>query len=498
MPIDPTIIGRLQVPQMDPLGTIGKANQVGQGILQNRLLQQEVEGKLAEGRAAQSAIDKVTGQFDPDAFMKGLAADPLGAQRAPAAAVTAQQQRKAQIDAQVAELTRKREELGLTEAQGKVISGGLLPFIEQSSRKDAQGNPVAPTVEGFQNALINIITQLGPAADQNVVGRARALLDAAKQDPTKIMDLATGAVLLGNPSAETVNLLKGPVSTVDTAGRTVQQQISPLTSEVNTIGAVEKERSPTERAALVPVYDPATGKTEMKRSGEIMGDDPTGQKPVAIQSAPALGEAEAGSAAVQQASSLRAAADKVPEQQAALKNIRDVVDNFKPGAKTNWIYAANALATQMGLGSKEFKERIKTETAAQEEFNKLATQFVNQQMGALGGSGTDSKLESAARGTPNEFMSKEGIKGVTSLMMGLNDATAAKNRAWQAWLASGKPAASYDRFATQFNEIYNPRVFQSVYMDEKQRANMLKNMTPDDRKQFQKDWTTAKRFGWIK
>ena len=188
-------------------------------------------------------------------------------------------------------------------------------------------------------------------------------------------------------------------------------------------------------------------------------------------------------------------ADKAtPEVKAALKNIRDTVGGFTPGSKTNYIYGAKALATQLGVATPQ----VKDEVAAQEEFNKLATQFINQQVGQLGGTGTDAKLESARHGTPNEFMSSQGIQNVTSLMMGLEDAVAAKNTAWEKWQAAGNGPASYPKFVEQYNKLYDPRVFQSQYMDAKQRATMLKGMTKDEQAEFRKNWTAAKKFGWIK
>jgi hypothetical protein len=135
--------------------------------------------------------------------------------------------------------------------------------------------------------------------------------------------------------------------------------------------------------------------------------------------------------------------------------------------------------------------------AGQEEFNKLATQFINAQVGALGGTGTDSKLDSAMKGTPNEFMSKMGIQNVTSLMLGLEDATAAKAAAWQKWLSSGKGAETYGQFQTQFNKLYDPRVFQAQYMTDKQRQLMLSSMTKDERAKYQNAFIFAQKAGWM-
>jgi hypothetical protein len=220
-----------------------------------------------------------------------------------------------------------------------------------------------------------------------------------------------------------------------------------------------------------------------------------GKDGVPVGLAPGVGEAAsaAGAASAKSAQGLMEAADRAPQTKAALANMRDALTTFQPGPKANWTQMVGALATQLGVAPPKVVEGV----AGQEEFAKLATQFIGNQMSALGGSGTDSNLATAAKASPNEFMSREGIMGVTNLMLGLEDATLAKNGAWQKWLGAGNGPESYGKFQTEFNRYYNPRVFQSVYMNDKQRATMLQNMSKVDRERFQKDWTFAKKAGWI-
>jgi len=216
-----------------------------------------------------------------------------------------------------------------------------------------------------------------------------------------------------------------------------------------------------------------------------------------ITTALAPGVSEAAGAAAEgsarQAQGLMEAADRVPTNKAALTNIRDSLATFTPGPKANWTYMIGALAQQLGVAPPKVTEGI----AGQEEFNKLATQFINAQVGALGGTGTDSKLESARHGSPNEFMSKLGVTNVTSLMLGLEDATAAKATAWQKWLSAGNGPDTYGKFQTQFNSLYDPRVFQAQYMNDAQKTAMLKGMNKDDRAKFEKAWTFAQKAGWL-
>lgn len=494
--IDATIISNGLKPQQPRgLETVGRLQTIQQGVLQNRLLGQEVGGKEALGRAVTANTDKETGETDWDKAAADLSQDPQGAFKIPEFAASVLERKAKEIANETAKAGLTKAQLETSQAKFKAV-GDWAAMVAAAGSKD----PAALTPQSIIGSAKTNLLDAGfiNAADESEREQLLAVMSQFGTDPKQNAEILKRVFLQSNATTEGINLALGAATQVDRGPEIVTQRTAPLTGETEVLSTMQKGRTPSETAALVQRYNPATKQMEMVPSGQIIGDMPGSAPPIAVASAPPLGVAEGASASaagsVKQAQDLSVAADAVPAQQAALKNIRDVVDSFKPGAKTNWIYAAKALATQMGIAPPQMKDEV----AAQEEFNKLATQFINQQVGALGGTGTDSKLESATKGTPNEFMSKEGIKNVTSLMMGLNDATLAKNTAWQKWLSSGNGPESYGKFASQFNAIYNPRVFQSVYMDDKQKALMLGNMTAKERTQFQKDWATAKAAGWIK
>lgn len=492
--IDASIIGGLKVPENNPLETVGKLQGLQHSVLQNRLLGQEIGGKEALGRAVTANTNPETGETDWDKAAGALSQDAQGAFKLPEFAAQV-------LDRKAKEIANATAKAGLTKAQLETSQAKYKAVGDWSAAIAAAGakDPAMLTPESIIGSAKTSLLDTGliNAQDPQERDQLLAVMSQFGKDPKANAEILKRVFLQSHATSEGVAMALGTPSQIDTGQQILTKQTAPLTGETTLNSVVDKVRTPSETAALVEVWDPVQKRYVKKTSGELVGDAPKGQQPVSI-AGPALGEPEAESAAagasVKQAQELRAAADAVPAQQAALKNIRDTVDSFKPGAKTNWIYAAKALATQLGVAPPQMRDEV----AAQEEFNKLATQFINQQVGALGGTGTDSKLESATKGTPNEFMSKEGIQNVTSLMMGLNEATLAKNAAWQKWLDSGKSPGSYGQFQTQFNAIYNPRVFQSQFMADKQKQTMLNNMTPAERKQFQKDWTTAKSVGWIK
>lgn len=493
--IDASIISGLKVPQNNPLETVGKLQGIQQGALQNRLLGQEIGGKEALGRAVTANTNAETGETDWDKAAGALSQDAQGAFKLPEFAAQV-------LDRKAKEIANATAAANLTQAQLKTSQAKYAALGDWATAAAASGSrdPNGLTPESLMGGIKSGLIDTGIIDVKNPQERDQLLAVASQfgPDPKANMELLKRLILQTRATTEGIGMVMGAPTQVDRGPEIVIKQTSPLTGETVTDAVIPKGRTPSETAALVDVYDPVTKQMVKKPSGQIIGDMPGNAAPISVASAPPLGVAEAETAAatkgVEQAEALRAAADAVPNQQGALKNIRDTVDSFKPGAKTNWIYAAKAMATQLGIAPPQMKDEV----AAQEEFNKLATQFINQQIGALGGTGTDSKLESATKGTPNEFMSKEGIQNVTSLMMGLNEATLAKNAAWQKWLDSGKSPGSYGQFQTQFNAIYNPRVFQSQFMTDKQKSLMMNNMTAAERKQFQKDWTTAKSVGWIK
>jgi hypothetical protein len=106
--------------------------------------------------------------------------------------------------------------------------------------------------------------------------------------------------------------------------------------------------------------------------------------------------------------------------------------------------------------------------ADQESFNKNIYNLVQSQFKALGGTGTDSKLESASHTSPSEFMSQVGVKNILSLLKGNQDAVQAKAKAANAYVLANGPQ-SMPAFNEAWNQNFDPRVFQFKYMTPEQR-----------------------------
>jgi hypothetical protein len=220
--------------------------------------------------------------------------------------------------------------------------------------------------------------------------------------------------------------------------------------------------------------------------------------PTGITVGQAPGEAESSAktkiAGAEQGISLQKQAEGVPIRKGMLANLEDAIDHFKPGKGAEWENVAKNFANRNILPT-AFQFDPKS-IASQEEFNKQATQLAQQQFAALGGTGTDSQLSSAFKSNPNSELSKQGNKGIIQLLKGNEDALAAKNAEWQKWQATHGPS-DYAGFQQQFNQTYNPRVYQAQYMTPDQIQDMRKNMSEKDQAQFLKDYVALKKQGHI-
>ena len=136
--------------------------------------------------------------------------------------------------------------------------------------------------------------------------------------------------------------------------------------------------------------------------------------------------------------------------------------------------------------------------ASQEQFNKFSNLVAQSQFKALGGTGTDSKLNSASSTSPNEYLSSQGNKGIIQFLKGMQDAVQAKDKAWADWQAAGKGGPeTFAAFSRDFNKNFDPRVFQFKYMTPEERQKVFSKMPEAERKQFSKDATRARLEGWV-
>lgn len=226
-----------------------------------------------------------------------------------------------------------------------------------------------------------------------------------------------------------------------------------------------------------------------------------------ISGAPAAGLAPGvGAAATKTAetsadlgNALTTAANEVPQTRAILDNLERTLKDFTPGPGADYKRIAKAFANTVLPESwqKEGSILDPKSVSSQEEFNKLAYNLAQNQFQALGGTGTDAKLNSTMHTSPNELMSKNGVQGVIQLLKGNTDALAVKAKAWNAW-KKVHGEESYSDFSDDFNQNFNPRVFQFKYVPKTDRQKWYAAMSPEERRSFEEAASYALAKGWIK
>lgn len=244
-------------------------------------------------------------------------------------------------------------------------------------------------------------------------------------------------------------------------------------------------------SAIAPT---AAAPTFAERYGAAFGGAPrAGLEPGVAAAATATAEnsAKLGNALV-------TAANEIPQTRSILDNLERVLPDFTPGPGADWRRVGKALANTVIPDSLKDKIGFDPKSiASQEEFNKLAFNLAQNQFQALGGTGTDSKLDSAMHTSPSEMMTTLGNKNVMQLLKGNADALKIKAREWNKY-KKDHGEDSFAEFSDQFNENFNPRVFQFKYIPKAERASWYKAMSPADRRQFEANLDYADSKGWTK
>lgn len=210
-----------------------------------------------------------------------------------------------------------------------------------------------------------------------------------------------------------------------------------------------------------------------------------------VGTAAPVGYAQDIEANVARAQELEKSAQNFPARKALLGNLEALNKQFVSGPYSKEISLAKKASNQV-LGTNFGEDKIK----AQEEFGKNAFQLAQQQFQALGGTGTDSKLGSAMSTSPSELLSQQGNEGIIHLLKGNEDALKVMNNEWQEYKQL-HGVGSYGTFVTEFNNHYDPRVFQAKYMTKEEKKQMIKGMSDQERQVFFSNYDSAHDRGWV-
>lgn len=492
--VDVSSYPRPQPPQ-NPLDQILKVGQVADTL-----------GGIEVGKGMQAAIQP-DGSVDRNALAQILKQTVAGSMAAPKALTAIEHLRNAGHQADAAGLQNFNTRMGLiASATAHIIDDpskeGVmrgLSFLANPNNGASKVGLGIPQLVDAQKQFYDAKGNLKPPGE---------LVKIAKQINTQALQ-SQEALRLHLPQAENVDtgqriVTAGKGSPANPAiGRTIQKEVEPGATQP---GA---NNQPTFRGTQPPstgadVQMPTSGGKPVKLAQP--GDGTTYGVPRGGSASPPPGfqtatEGEAQNSA-RMAAELQTANNEAPATKAIIGNLEKEAKNFTSGPLADYKRIGKSFAiANLPIPSSLKKEGAMfdpSSVADQESFNKNIYNLVQSQFKALGGTGTDAKLDSASHTSPSELMSQVGVKNILSLLKGNQDAIEAKTKAWNAWKKTNGPQ-SYPEFAQDFNSKFDPRVFQFKYMDKPQRQEYFNKIdNPEERAELKRRVEYAHDAGWVK
>jgi hypothetical protein len=549
--VDPRIALGFQQSQNNMLQNFMQAGQVISALSQAQANNEMLQARRQIGAALQNSIDPVTGQLDTQAFMGAISRNPMAGFLAPEALAQARAAQLGQLQVQQNQaalgmrrldnlsqvLTGLLENPQLTRAQVVAAVGRVLALPEAERPFSAQ------TAAAFLGDL--------PEDPRAIRQKLMEVAGSVRENQLRLLDFL--------PRPHAINL-GGNVGMIDLNPRTApglpgsRLEITPTPGELNeprTFIGPSGEPRQGRAADVFPMTGgmgspapgpgqvvPGTGQTtpgtgQTTPPGQTGAVQPPGaQSPgrqigsgrypspdinppgstarppttvppqapggVAIGLPPGRQEAMEmeGQRSAQYSSDLASRARFAPENIANLQQMRGLLRQVTTGGPVPSIM--RRVVTALNAMLPENMRIASDGIAYQEEFVKLAERLAQQQRLAFAGASQASnmELESARIASPNEGISNLGNDRIIAHLLGNEQAILVRNRAWQQW-RNVNGAESFMQFEAAFDRDFDPRVFHSMFMSPQDRARMVRDMTPGDRRRFENAVRAAIRNGWV-
>lgn len=457
------IASRLVAPKIDPLAIAGQAQQVQQGALQNRLLNQQIGGKEALGRAI-TANTGPNGETNWQGGLADLAKDPQGAFAVPELAANVQQR-----DLMVANIAKARTQAGdaAIDNFGKKLELGANGVIGLLSRGETTKDAATTMVKGLiSTGLFN-----DEHSQKELVGFYQSLGD----DPAQNKQLMEAFVMRAKPTLEAIAMTKGNPTQIDSGPQIDIVRTPLLGGKPESVGHVTKGLTPSEEIAPNLNVTDDTGTPGVITKGATAAAQASGQAPAVIKTGPAAGTVEA------QQATAKASADQFTadtndaggftQRMQGLNNAEKAIAKATTGkggqSIQDWGALVNTLAP--GLLNDTQKEGLKNF----DEARKYLTDYANRRGAALG-MGTDAGREMIHAANPSVDINKAAAQDIIKVIKGLermqNAQVAAAN-------AAHVPAAKYSSWRADWNRSVDPAGFMADQIPAAQRAKLLDKMT---------------------
>lgn len=480
MPVDTSSYGNAPKP-ISPLETLSGVAGLQNTLNQNKLFQQQFQTNQAVSNIYKQAI-KPDGTIDQEKLTGLLASDPNASYGLPQAYQGSQEAQQRNISINTSQLQNAQQHL-------QAIQGYLGPLMKPGA------NPTSSDVVG----ALSHATSVGIASPQEAAQVFSTLprtpdgrIDEAQvpawvqnqqlsvMSAQERLNAMAPAPTMVNNGQQQIPVRLPQIGPPSIAGQGIQNQLPPSTPVFNSQTNQQGYLGPTGGGGAPPQ---AGGAPRAVPGGGM------------IPSGPPLGAGAAADvdaqASAHQGVTLQTRADQAPNSKAILGNLQSELGDFTSGPATDSVAKLEKLVNA-NLGLNVNVDGL----SAREKFNKLSAMLAQSQFQSLGGTGTDKQLGSTELTSPNSELSKLGNKGIIAMLKGNEDAITAKNQAWQAYKQQNGPQ-SYSKFSTEFNKSYDPRVFQSQYLDDAGKAKLLSGMTKGEQAQFRTAYNLAAANRWI-
>lgn len=521
MPIDASIISGLKPTEVNPLDTATKAIGLKQSLLQNQVLGQMYGSKVATGRALAASLDPATGLPDQAKVGQYFEAHPEDRPYSGDALTTAQTLNSGQLANAGQELTNQRTALGLNADQGKVLSGGMISFLQQFPPTDASGKPnPPPTAKDFADHIGLVLTQMGPNATPDVQARAKAAIARAEADPSSIPALAAKLAAVGNPTSETINLLmgqlahggltaseastptpvltKGPNNTLVPSVERREQFVQQTNGgPIQAGGALTAQGVPLAEAGL-PAYnvqDQATGQPGIVTRGAAAEAAAGAGAPATLSTGPQPGVVEAGVGQAKD-SQLQFAADVndaggFSQRMVGLNNAESALAKAQTGKGGQVVQDWRALVNTIAPGA--LNDADKTEIKSFDEARKYLTDYANRRGQAMG-IGTDAGREMVHAANPSVDINKAAAQDIIKVLRGMERMQNAQVAAAQ---SAGIGPGQYSTWRAGWNRSVDPTGFMADQIPAAERAKQYDAMKPPQQVRYAKAVKAAVDAGYF-
>lgn len=478
--IDASIIAGIKPPQTNPLDTVAKVAAVRQGLLNNRLLSQDIGGREAMGRAVKANTNPETGDTDWDKAAAALSQDAQGAFKLPEFAASILDRKAKEISNEVSRQQLTQEQLKTSQATFKAAGDWMGAALAAGSKDPSLLTPQAlaqsakanlidtgiidPTNEKARDQLVSMVAEFGP-------------------DPKKNAALLKQFFLQSHATSEGIGMVLGSPQNVDTGPNIVTRQTSPLTGETATVATLPKALSPSESAALVEVVDPVSGARYKVPRGSLSdqrgappaaapGGGKNGRYPGAAPAAstPAAPAGPAGAVAQSSLAPGQAEARTASATQSATNWQKDLAEAGGYAQRIQGLDKAyeNLVKADTGPGTKRiqdfravFGSFSALPKAGQEKVNSYAEaqkylQDYANRRGAELGIGTDAGRTLVNAANPGVQTPKGAALQVVTVIKGLERMQAAQVAAAQ---AEGVQPDQYAAWKAKWNRSVDPAAF---------------------------------------